>query len=326
MRKEIIFRMKSPHRDDMRITAYHFGSGYRSVCIVGALRGNEIQQMYVCSQLIDRLKNLEEAGLLEEGVQITVIPSVNHFSGNLKKRFWTIDNTDINRMFPGYDKGETTQRIASAIFEYTKNYRYGIHFVSYHMEGEFVPHVRSMVTGYQDNYLGKIFGLKYILELVPTPFDTTTLNYNWQLWNLQAFSLYTKETKTIDEESAEIGVDAVLRFMKSKKMVNIPMGKEAAVSEIAEKFRIPEGLTSEMIHESDMVTLRAEKAGFYMRVAGQGDRVNRGDVLAKIVHPYEGNVIHEVKSPVDGEVFFAHRAQLTMEHQVLFKVIKKNNW
>lgn len=40
---------------------------------------------------------------------------------NIKKRFWPTDNTDINRMFPGYDLGETTQRIAAGVFEVIKD-------------------------------------------------------------------------------------------------------------------------------------------------------------------------------------------------------------
>ncbi len=53
----------------------------------------------------------------------------------IKKRFWSIDNTDINRMFPGYDKGETTQRIAAGIFEKIKDYKYGIQFASFYIPG-----------------------------------------------------------------------------------------------------------------------------------------------------------------------------------------------
>ena len=34
---------------------------------------------------------------------------------NIGKRFWSADNTDINRMFPGYNLGETTQRIAAGV-------------------------------------------------------------------------------------------------------------------------------------------------------------------------------------------------------------------
>lgn len=45
---------------------------------------------------------------------------------NIEKRFWPIDDTDINRMFPEYIKGETTQRIVSGLFEQVKGYSYGI--------------------------------------------------------------------------------------------------------------------------------------------------------------------------------------------------------
>lgn len=35
---------------------------------------------------------------------------------NQECRFWPSDGTDINRMFPGYDAGETTQKIADRLF------------------------------------------------------------------------------------------------------------------------------------------------------------------------------------------------------------------
>ena len=57
------------------------------------------------------------------GYEILVIPSANPYSMNIEKRFWPIDNTDINRMFPGYVKGETTQRIAGGIFEKIQDYQ-----------------------------------------------------------------------------------------------------------------------------------------------------------------------------------------------------------
>lgn len=64
----------------------------------------------------DAFANLSGRGLLNGGKSILVIPAANAFSMNIHKRFWPVDNTDVNRMFPGYDKGETTQRIAAGIF------------------------------------------------------------------------------------------------------------------------------------------------------------------------------------------------------------------
>ena len=67
---------------------------------------------------------------------------------NIQKRFWPTDNTDINRMFPGYDLGETTQRIADGVFREISKYQFGIQFTSFYMPGNFVPHIRLMDEGY----------------------------------------------------------------------------------------------------------------------------------------------------------------------------------
>ena len=122
MRIETIFKMKSPYRDDFRIDGYWFGSGEKTVAIVGAMRGDEIQQQYICARIVEALKEAELRGKIADGKSILVIPSCNPFSMNVSKRFWAMDGTDINRMFPGYDKGETTQRIAAAVFEYIKDF------------------------------------------------------------------------------------------------------------------------------------------------------------------------------------------------------------
>ena len=42
--------------------------------------------------------------------------------------------------------GETTQRIAAALFQAVQRYKYGIHFASFYLPGDFVPHVRIMNT------------------------------------------------------------------------------------------------------------------------------------------------------------------------------------
>ena len=133
MTKEVLFRIEAPYRDELRVHGYRFGKGDKAACIVGALRGNEVQQLYICSQIIHTLKELERRGCISSGKEILVVPSVNHFSMNIGKRFWPSDNTDINRMFPGYKEGETTQRIAAGVFENIKDYSYGIQFASFYI-------------------------------------------------------------------------------------------------------------------------------------------------------------------------------------------------
>ena len=121
---QTIFTMSSPYRDDFRIKAYTFGQGEKTLAIVGSMRGDEIQQQYVAAQLVNRLAQAEREGKIAQGVSISVIPSANPFSMNIEKRFWALDNTDINRMFPGYSLGETTQRIAAGLFEYIQDFKH----------------------------------------------------------------------------------------------------------------------------------------------------------------------------------------------------------
>ena len=60
MRKETIFEMTSPCRDNFRVKGYRFGEGEKTLAIVGAMRGDEVQQQYICSQLVNRLTMLEQ--------------------------------------------------------------------------------------------------------------------------------------------------------------------------------------------------------------------------------------------------------------------------
>ena len=87
MRKEVLYSLASPYREEMQITGYRFGHGRKTACIVGSIRGNEVQQLYTCSQLIKKLSELEAAGNIVSGNEIMVVPSVNHHSMNIGKRF-----------------------------------------------------------------------------------------------------------------------------------------------------------------------------------------------------------------------------------------------
>ena len=310
MKEQILYEIKALYRDDFRVTGYTFGEGEKALCIVGSMRGNENQQLYCCSRLVKRLKKLEEEGRLIPGKQIMVIPCANPYSINTKKRFWCTDNTDINRMFPGYDKGETTQRIAAGVFEAVKGWQYGIQFASFYMPGAFVPHVRMMDTGYQDTELACEFGLPYVVVHEPRPFDTTTLNYNWQIWGTHAFSLYTTNTARIDTESAAQAEDAIVNFMSRRRIIN---------------FHARGGYRPEIIRSSSFVSVRAACSGFLESLVKPGERVEKGQLLARILNPYTNEVKCELRAPVYGVAAFVGDEPMTYENTACIKLIKEED-
>lgn len=309
MNKKIIYEIKGMYRDDFRITGYEFGEGTKSVCIVGSSRGNEVQQVYCCSQLIKKLKQLEEEGRIREGHKILVIPSVNPYSMNIQKRFWPTDNTDINRMFPGYHLGETTQRIADGVFKEIMDYEYGIQFTSFYMPGEFMPHIRMMDEGYSSVETAKKFGLPYVVIRKVRPYDTTTLNYNWQVWNTQAFSLYTTTTSRIERNGAGQAVLSVLNFLSAQGIV---------------KYSVPELTESKVVNDTDMISVRTAKSGIFEPLVKSGEGVAVGEPLANIVHPYEGEIMETLYAPIESRVFFMHNEPLTYANTAVIKLVRKD--
>jgi len=307
MREQVIYRISHIYRDDFRVRAFLFGQGEKALCIVGNVRGNEYQQIFICSQVIQRLKQLEEEGRFAEGYQVMVIPSVNPSSMNIGKRFWSIDNTDINRMFPGYDLGETTQRIAAGVFDVIKEYRSGVHFTSYYMPGEYQLYVQMMRTGYEDPEAARDFGLPYIVLRDPRPYDTATLNYNWQIWETEAYSIYSGRTDRISRKRAETVVDSIERFMTCRGILK---GTPADVP------------PARVFCSGELLNVRTQEAGLYHNLTDISEPVSAGQVLAEVIEPCTGEVLETLKSPADGIIFYRYDKPMVYAFTSAVKILK----
>lgn len=105
-----------------------------------------------------------------------------------------------------------------------------------------------MNTGYQTASLGNLFGLPYVVMRKPAPIDTTTLNYNWQIWETNAFSIYTKETDEVDEQSAQEAVAAVLRYLSRVGLL---------------RYHCHSGYLSTVVQENEMANVLTPAGGIF---------------------------------------------------------------
>lgn len=305
--KEIV-TLQSTYREDMKVKGFQFGKGDKAACIVGSFRGNEIQQMYICSRLVQALRDLENSGGICVGKQILVIPNANPYSMNVGQKFFGMEESDINRMFPGNEKGETTSRIAAALFKEIADYSYGIQFSSFSIAGEFAPHVRMMKTGYQNTSLANLFGLPYVVVKKPAPIDTQTLNYNWQTEMTAAFLVYTNKTFEIDDKSARQAVAAVLRFLTRMGIL---------------RYESHSGYISHVIMEEDLTNVYTECAGIFKGLTELGEAVRYGQPLAQIMDPMEGSIRQMILAPTDGIVFFTHKEALVTQYDMVYRLIHR---
>ena len=163
-----------------------------------------------------------------------------------------------------------------------------------------------MATGFEDLDLARQFGMPYVVRRAVRPFDTTTLNYNWQLWETHAFSMYTTTTTNIDKKSAKESVGCILNFLKRQGIV---------------EYRGHDGYISRVVEDTDLVSVQTECSGIFETLVTVGEEVERGQLLARIIDCYEGEVIEELRSPIDGIVFFMHGEPLTYSQTAVFKLI-----
>jgi len=308
MKKEVLYTVPSYFRDDMNILSYRFGKGEKSCVILGALRGDEVQQLYVCARLVAFLREVERDGGIMPGKSVMVVPTAIGLSMNTGSRLWAPENMDINRRFPGDAQGATTERIAAALFDKLKAYKYGVQLTSFYQPGSFVPHVRMMETGRQNPELGCEFGLPYVYVRTPRLSDQTTLNYCWQMAGTQAYSLYAGKTQEIDEAAAEQTLRAIIRFLNGRGVIRSDMTP---------------GQKSAVITNDDIMTVSSKSAGLLRRVKHAGAHVRRGEQLAFVINPQDGAVREVLKTPATGMLFFMQDGPFVSENSPVFQILSK---
>ncbi|MBP3656133.1 MAG: succinylglutamate desuccinylase/aspartoacylase family protein [Clostridia bacterium] len=306
MKKDILFTVPSYFRGDMNIMSYRFGKGEKSCAVLGALRGDEVQQLYVCSRLVAYLREVERDGGIMPGKSVLVIPTAAGFSMNAGSRLWAPENMDVNRRFPGSPDGSTTSRIADALYDRLRLYRCGVQLTSFYQPGSFIPHVRMMDTGRQNPELACEFGLPYVYVRHPRSADKATLNYNWQLAGTQAYSLYAGKTQEIDEAAAEQTLRAIIRFLNGRGII---------------RSDTTPGHASSVITDSDLTTVSASSAGLLRRVKFAGAHVRRGEQLSFILNPCDGSVRETLKTPVTGMLFYVQDGPFIAEGSPVFQVL-----
>ena len=272
------------------------GDSPKRVCIVTGTHGDELEGQYVCF----RLNQIIRAQLERLNGTVEIYPALNPLGIDSITRGIPTFDLDMNRIFPGDPQGAMPEQI--------KGYTYGIQLASFYISGDFVPHVRLMRTGYEDTEGAKLFGMPYITLRQPLPFDTTLLNYNWQIWETKAYSLYGGMNDGVESPITSEMIGTILRFAQRTGLSRKPV------------VGIPD-FNPQVVDEATLLPVRTTQAGMFYRLKGAGDKVHEGEPLARIIDPYEGNVRAEITAPTDGIIFFAHNKPLALANTLLFNIL-----
>ena len=307
MREETLFEIGSLSREPLRVKGFRFGTpdATPSCVIVGPMTGNAIDQLWIASRLVRflRQQELSNAGFVKG--EILIVPTVNPYSFNMGKAFWPLDNTDIDVMFPGYNQGETTQRIAARLFEHTNNYDYAILLEARKDHSECIPYVKVLQSNAQYVEEARDFGLDFIHLKEVTPSDTVSINYNWDIWNAKSFSILSGKKGTLRKmESAKV-IDAIIRFLSKKGLID---------------YTVFEGSRGNIVSTEDIAIVKSNSAGLFDSLVVVGDTVLHGQPMARIYNAHDGTLMQTIVSPCDGVITCRYDYPLMFQNAVAYRI------
>lgn len=309
MKKELLVSIKSPNRDDFEIHGFRFenkNSSGPSIAIVGGFLGHNIDQLYTGSKLVDFLYRKQNENPNFINGSILVVPAINIFGLNMAEKFWPLDKTDLDAMFPGFADGETTQRIAQKLFEKLQGYDYGVILEGRKDQAICMPYLKLLRSGYEDIESAKEFGLRFIHHKELAPMDSATLHYNWQVWNTNTFSIVWGENSKIDEVASAHVKDSILRFMSKKGIIEHP---------------VFEGFNSNITDRTQIVVIKSSHAGIFLPSAKPGQSVIKGEFLGYIKDSLTGAVLEKLYATHDGVISCTYGYPLIFENSIAFRIV-----
>jgi len=304
-------RMTAPLREDFSIPYHDFGpsTAAPNLAVVGGLHGNELNGIFVLSRLAECLRRIADGRQPDQHLtgRVIVVPAVNVLGVNTRSRRWPFDKTDINRMFPGYDLGETTQRIADAVFQITRAAHYRIDVHSSNAEFEEVPQVRLYEPTEDERASAMLFGLPAVIERTTDSVFTTTLGHAWHGKGGENFVIQAGRAGDLQLPHCERLFHALLAFLHHTGLV----GGIQLAPEDQDSHYFPLGQTFPLI---------SEYAGLFVSDARVGAWLQAGDLIGHVYDAFRGERRAEIRTPFGGLLSGIRRQPLLYEGDLVARL------
>lgn len=310
--EQVLLHMTAPTREDFDVPCHDLGprDGPPQVALVAGVHGNELNGVFVLARLASFLRQVAEGGRpgAELLGRVVVIPAVNVLGLNVRKRAWPFDGTDVNRMFPGYDGGETTQRIASAVLAATGQARWRLDLHSSNVDFEELPQVRLFEPSDEEREAARWLGLPAVIERPVTPLLTATLAYAWRARGGRGLVIQAGHAGGLQPAHCERLFRALIDFLERAGLL------------IGVRLAEPE----EDVHAfgpRQSFPLISEQAGWFVSRLEVGQWIQAGESIGYVYDGFHGDLVAEIRSPVSGLLSGIRRQPLLCEGDLVARVL-----
>ena len=271
----------------------HEGPG---LFVSGAIHGDELNGVEIVRRLLERplLKNLRGTLI---AIPIVNVYGVIHYSRYLP------DRRDLNRSFPGSERGSLAARLADLFMaEIVENCTHGVDLHTAAIHRSNLPQIRGNLDDPETCELAKLFGVPVLIN---AQVRDGSLRQAAADQGIPTLWYEGGEALRFDEFAIRPGVQGVINVMRGLGMLP--------------KVRSRRARGTEPFVARSSCWVRAPESGIFRTRARLGEHVRCGQLIGLVADPF-GEAETEVESSVSGIVIGATRLPLVHEGEALFHI------
>ncbi len=307
-----ILTLQLPYREELQLrrTVFDGGAGPR-VAVVAGIHGDELEGLFVCHRLAAWLEDLAARQPQALRGRVELYPAMNPLGIDTLQRFVPVFDSDLNRNFPGHAEGLMPRRIAAAAMRHLQGSALVIDIHASNIFLREIPQVR-INEDFADTLVPLARGMN--VDLIWLHGSVTVLEATI------AHSLNSRGTPCL---VVEMGVGMRITPAFTEQMLTgilrlwRDLGVLAADLELEEPTHLPLVADDRNVHY-----LNAETSGFFIPEIDHWMAVTPGQRLGSIVSPHGGEVLSEVKSPVEGALFTLREYPVVYEGSLMARIME----
>lgn len=265
-----------------------------TVFVSAAVHGDELNGIEIIRRLIQLKSPKLIAGTL------IMVPMVNVY-GVLNQSRYMPDRRDLNRSFPGSERGSLAGRVADIFMEeIVQHCDFGIDLHTGAIHRSNLPQIRGDLNDAKTKELAEIFGVPVLLNAT---IRDGSLRQAAVEQGTRILLYEAGQALRFDELSIRAGMRGVLNVLAHLGMVKPRKRKQHITPYIA----------------NNSTWIRASASGIVRDVKQLGDAVAKGEALALIGNPF-GDVIAPVVATRAGIVIGKQNIPLVQEGDAMFHI------
>lgn len=283
------------------------GSNGKRISIVTGIHGDELEGQFVCYEISRRIK--EHSEYLKGTVDI--YPAMNPFGINSVTRGIPAFDLDMNRIFPGREDGDMNEYMAAKIIEDLEGSDLCIDIHASNIYLTEVPQIRINEI-HRDVLvpLAQLANVDFIWVHSNSVVLEATLAYSMNSRNVPTLVVEMGVGMRITQEYGNQLADGIFRLMKELDIWDGPV-KAVRKPVISDE-------------PSEVEFLNAPVSGVFIKDIVHGSDVKKGQHLGYIVNPLSGEMVSDVKAPVDGWLFTIREYPIVDEGSLMGRILKRN--